>query len=110
VALYYSFTSLSTIGLGDFNPRSNLERLVCSFLLLFGVAIFSYIIGTLMEIIDKYNSFNTEPGDAEALELNRFISTWEHLFNHGKPICEKSVKEIRNHFSYRWENDKNFII
>jgi len=74
VALYYSFTSLSTIGLGDFNPRSDLERLVCSFLLLFGVAVFSYIIGTLIEIIDTFNNFNKEPGDAEALELNKFLS------------------------------------
>ena len=67
VALYYSFTSLSTIGLGDFNPRSDSERLVCSFLLLFGVAVFSYIIGTLIEIIDTFNNFNTEPGDEEAV-------------------------------------------
>ena len=51
-------------------PTSNsLNSLILAgtFLLLFGVAIFSYIIGTLMEIIDKFNSFNTEPGDAEAL-------------------------------------------
>jgi len=110
VALYYSFTSLSTIGLGDFNPRSDSERLVCSFLLLFGVAIFSYIIGTLMEIIDTVNSFNKEPGDSEALELNRFISVFENLFNHGREIDETLKNNIRAHFSYRWDNDKNFII
>ena len=110
VALYYSFTSLSTIGLGDFNPRSDSERLVCSFILLFGVAVFAYIIGTLIEIMDTLNSLNKESGDDEALELNKFFSTWEMLFNNGKAIDEKLVKSIRDHFYYRWENDKNFII
>jgi hypothetical protein len=57
-ALYFSFTSLSTVGFGDFSPRSDSERLLCSFLLLFGVAVFSYILGTFIEIIDTYNSFN----------------------------------------------------
>ena len=40
---YFSFTTLSTVGFGDFNPRSNSERLFCAIILLVGVAIFSYI-------------------------------------------------------------------
>ena len=50
--MYYSFTSLSTVGLGDLVPRSNVERLLCSFVLLFGVAIFSYIMGIFIEVIE----------------------------------------------------------
>jgi len=45
ILMYFSFTSLTTVGFGDFNPRSNVERLFISFGLLFGVAIFSYIMG-----------------------------------------------------------------
>ena len=39
---YFSFTSLSTVGFGDYHPRGDIERVVGAFLLLFGVAIFSY--------------------------------------------------------------------
>ena len=39
IMTYYMFTSLSTVGFGDYHPRSNLERLVVSIILLFGVAI-----------------------------------------------------------------------
>ena len=42
---YYAFTSLSTVGFGDLNPRSNTERMLCAVILLFGNAIFGYIIG-----------------------------------------------------------------
>ena len=49
---YFSFTSLSTVGLGDFNPRSDYERLIISLILMFGVAVFSYVMGNFIEIID----------------------------------------------------------
>ena len=52
--MYYSFTSLSTVGFGDFNPKSNSERVLCCLLLIFGVAIFSYIMGDFIEILNKF--------------------------------------------------------
>ena len=49
--IYYAFTSLSTVGFGDLAPRSDSERLFVAFMLLFGVAIFSYIMGVFIEIL-----------------------------------------------------------
>ena len=46
--MYFAFTSLSTVGFGDFYPVSDLERVVGSFVLLIGVAMFSYILGELL--------------------------------------------------------------
>lgn len=43
--IYYAFTSLATVGFGDFHPRSDGERIFIASLLMIGVAIFSYIIG-----------------------------------------------------------------
>lgn len=40
---YFTFTTLSTVGFGDYNPKSNIERLILAFLMLFGVAIFSIV-------------------------------------------------------------------
>jgi len=42
---YFFFTSLATVGFGDFTPKGDLERMIITFVLLFGVAIFSYIMG-----------------------------------------------------------------
>jgi len=40
---YFMFTSLSTVGLGDLHPRSDTERVLGAFILLFGVMITSFI-------------------------------------------------------------------
>ena len=52
--VYFAFTSLSSVGLGDLHPKSDIERLLTAFILLFGVAIFSYIMGNLLEIFKNY--------------------------------------------------------
>ena len=47
IAMYYALTSLSTTGFGDLYPQNNLERFLCSFMLLGGVTIFSYFLSEL---------------------------------------------------------------
>jgi len=49
--MYFSFTTLSTVGFGDYHPVNYYERAVACFILLYGVAIFSYIQGNFIEII-----------------------------------------------------------
>jgi len=51
IVTYYAFTTLSTVGFGDFHPRSDAERAICAVILLAGVAIFSYIMGNFIEIL-----------------------------------------------------------
>lgn len=43
--LYYAFTTLATVGFGDIKPISDHERIFISFIFVFGVAIFSFIMG-----------------------------------------------------------------
>lgn len=45
ISTYFACTSLSTVGFGDFTPRGNIERFLGAFILLFGVAIFSLVMG-----------------------------------------------------------------
>ena len=58
IACYFAFTTLSTVGFGDYNPKSDVERILCSVILLFGVTLFSYFMGNLSEIIDKIRMFD----------------------------------------------------
>ena len=65
--MYFSFTSLSTVGFGDFNPKSNSERLLCCALLIFGVSIFSYIMGDFIDILNKFKLINAELDEGDEL-------------------------------------------
>ena len=97
--MYFAFTSLSTVGFGDFHPRGNIERLLCAFILLFGVAIFSYIMGNFIDILDQFQKFNEDLDDGD--NLSRFLGTITE-FNGKKPIDVKLKKQIEAHFDYRF--------
>ena len=64
---YFAITTLSTIGFGDFHPVSTLERGIAAFILLFGVAIFSFIMGQFIEILMSQKKL-WEVGDGRGLQ------------------------------------------
>ena len=69
--MYFAFTSLSTVGFGDFHPISEYERLFCALILLLGVSIFSYIMGEINEILTQYQHLSSDLDDGE--QLTRFF-------------------------------------
>lgn len=77
ISTYFAFTSLSTVGLGDFHPRGDVERVVTGFMLLFGVAIFSYIMGNFIEILSEFKEFHEEIGDGD--NLSKFFGTLKYF-------------------------------
>ena len=54
VSCYYTLTTLSTVGYGDYYPVSARERIAAVVIMLGGVAFFSYIMGHFIEIISNY--------------------------------------------------------
>ena len=103
IAFYFAFTSLSTVGFGDFNPRGNFERFICAFVLLIGVAVFSYVMGNFIEIIEKFKDFHKELEDGD--QLSRFFGTLTS-FNGMKPVDVEIKQEVETYFEYRWCRDK----
>ena len=78
---YFSFTTLSTVGFGDFDPKSNIERLYMSMGMLLGVAIFSSILGNFIEMFDVIKESNKEYEDGN--NLLRFFDLFR-TFNYGQ--------------------------
>ena len=67
IMIYFIFTSLSTVGFGDYYPVGDFERLFTSLILLAGVATFSYIMNNFMQIVKSMEEFNGELEDSEGL-------------------------------------------
>ena len=74
-------TSLSTIGFGDYYPVNDFERLLISFVILFGVAIFSLFMGQLLEMISNIKSIYSDISEEE--QLNKFFIMLNDKFNMG---------------------------
>lgn len=103
-AVYFAFTSLSTVGLGDFCPRSDIERILVAAMLLFGVAIFSFIMGNFIEMFNQIISYNDTLDEGD--KLAKFFGVIER-FNNNKPFNLELKRKIEEHFDYKWQNDKN---
>lgn len=107
VMTYFMFTSLSTVGFGDLHPVNNYERLMCAIIILFGNAIFGYIIGMFNDMIQEMKAFNMEMEDAE--KLNSFFTLIQKL-NNGKQMKVKQRSDIEAFFEYKWNNDKSVAL
>jgi hypothetical protein len=53
VSWYYSMTTLTTVGYGDYFPITNTEIFMAVFYMLCGVVFFSYIMSSVIEIINN---------------------------------------------------------
>ena len=103
-ALYWAFTTISSVGLGDYNAKSDAERLLCAFIFLFGVSIQSFIMGSFISILERVQTVDVDIGEGD--KLTKFIKTLQR-FNKGKPINDKFKLKLERYFDYRWENHKN---
>ena len=66
--MYFVFTTMTTVGFGDYFPVSDTERLAWTAVLLSGVICFSYFMGILLEMIIKIKNFDDEFENEDDLE------------------------------------------
>ena len=104
---YFSFTTLSTVGFGDLHPVSDEERVISAFLLLFGVAMTSYVMENLTRMIATLTNLTADFEENDKLSL--FIGTLER-FNEGFKLDNEFQQSLLSYFEFRWQQNKNLAI
>lgn len=103
--LYFALTTLSTVGYGDYYPKSKIEMILTSVIMLSGVAFFSYIMSNFIEIVSNYDA---KMGNLDCTdELNEWIVSLERFTEKGD--CDISVRlidHIISNSNYSWEHDR----
>ena len=102
--LYYMFTTLSTVGLGDISPTNDIERIMCILVLLFGVLLITYLMDIMVELLHKYKDQIKDLEDDQRLLV--FLSTLVN-FNQHMPLEPQMKQDIIDYFHYRWQHDPN---
>mmetsp|Transcript_42684 Transcript_42684/g.65488 ORF Transcript_42684/g.65488 Transcript_42684/m.65488 type:complete len:151 (+) Transcript_42684:1347-1799(+) len=92
---YYVFTTLSTVGLGDFTPKNSAERVLMTFIMLFGVMFTSFLMDSFSTMLAELRSFNDNFDDSE--RFNLFLGTMKKL-NGDKPLPKKLIQEMEAYF------------
>lgn len=63
--MYYMFTTLTTVGFGDFHPKTDAERVWCILVFLIGVSFFQMTMGNFLEILDVYREYNSPVDESD---------------------------------------------
>lgn len=103
ISCYFALTTLSTVGYGDMGPVTTHEQIFGIFVMLIGVAFFSFVISQFSEIIQNFNA-NTSDED-KSTELHNWLSLLTR-FTNNKPLPKKLIHQIDAHFKYYWTNDR----
>ena len=57
-SLYFTVTTITTVGFGDISANNPIEQMFCIFIMLMGVIGFSLATSTLTQLLSEYNSSN----------------------------------------------------
>jgi hypothetical protein len=98
---------LTTIGYGDYHPETTKERVLCTFVFIFGVVVFSFLMGNFIEILMEYKHVTADNEDSG--ELTKFMGLLAR-FNKGRPLSKEMTKKIENYFEFYWKHDRNYAI
>ena len=94
-ALYWSVTTLSTIGYGDLTPATDRQIAFTMVVMFLGVAIYGYVIGNVASLLANID-----------LAKRHYLEHMERLgaFMRYRNIPPMLQRRLRDYYAYLWEN------
>lgn len=102
IMYYFIVTTLSTVGLGDYRPISNFERIEIIPYFLFGYLVFSYINGEILALSFVIRDRISNTNDINGLTF--FIKTLKRKFNGAKTLSKDIELRLFEFFEFYWDN------
>jgi len=103
ITSYFVLTTLSTVGYGDLKPLNNWEKILGIFLIIIGIAFFSYIMQNFNDVLIDYDE------QMGFVDYGSDLQVWLNSlskFTSKKPLPRSLVKRIDHYFRFYWKNDK----
>jgi hypothetical protein len=83
VNTYFAFTTLATVGFGDYYPVNEIERALFTIIFIGGVSMFSYIMGELQKMLKRIQNLDKDFDEEDQLEKFFILLT---KFNNSYPL------------------------
>ena len=98
-ALYWTITTLTTIGYGDITPQNDPQRIFTMAVMIIGAGMYGYIIGNISNLLANIDYAKTV--FSEKMErINTFLKY--------RKIPESLQENIYQYYTYVWENKKGY--
>lgn len=100
--LYWTITTISTVGYGDIGPKTSAEIAYVMFVQFIGVITFAYLTGSITSILMNLNQREKILSENE-ISLDKWFLD---LNSQGKyKVPDDLQKSIKQYFMYFWKND-----
>lgn len=104
VSFYWTLTTVTTVGYGDINAGTTLERIYNLFIMSFGVLMYSFAIGSLSSIVSTLDNKT-----ADMNQKLQILSSIKKEFNLDQEIYDKVRKVIKYDLSRNQKDKMNFL-
>jgi len=96
-SLYWTITTMTTVGYGDITPNRTVEYLLASVIMLLGASLYAFIIGGLASLLSNLNAAKN--------------SHWEHIESVEQYLRARRVPadlstRVHNFYEYLWDRHK----
>lgn len=92
LSLYWTITTITTVGYGDISGTNSIERIFCSMIMLIGVISFSYANGSLSSIMTTYDN-KSVPMQEKMDVLNNILKDFD-IPNELYLSCKKNIELV----------------
>jgi len=98
-SLYFSLTTMTTVGYGDITPQNPNEVSTALFILLISSIAFAGLMGTLMDLISELNRQKHMLAEKK-MQLSRYM--------HWRIVPRKLMMAIRTHLLFLWDTNEGY--
>jgi len=96
-ALYWVFTTMTTVGYGDIYPMNNLERVFAVCVMIFGATVFGYIVGSVAEMA---TNGRRDPAMHQIIMLRHYCEE--------QSLSQNILRSVRQHYEFWYQENSPF--
>jgi voltage-gated potassium channel len=96
-SLYWTITTMTTVGYGDITPGRTAEYIRSGLIMLMGASLYAFIIGSIASLLNSIHA-------AKNRHWDRIESVTEFLREHKAPA--ELNEEVRNYYEHVWERHR----
>lgn len=98
-SLYWTVTTLATVGYGDITPKTTVEIIVAILVMLTGISLYAFAIGNVVNIINTLDDGRSEHHQRQSA-INAYL--------HRNGVDQQTMQRVRRFNDYQWSRSRGF--
>lgn len=98
-SLYWTITTLATVGYGDIVPKTNREIILAIMMMITGVSLYAFAVGNVVSIVNSLDDGRSEHNQRQSAIAS-------YLFRNGVNL--EIIQRVRRFNDYQWSRTRGF--